>query len=305
MIYTVTFNPALDYILHLDALEKGSINRSNSEEIINGGKGINVSTVLKNLGVENIALGFCAGFTGEAIEKGINADGVRTDFVHLKSGFSRINVKIRAQEETDINGQGPEIGAEALDELYKKLDALSEGDVLVLAGSIPKTLPKDIYEVILGRLCGRGIKFVVDATGELMMNVLKYKPFLIKPNNDELGELFGRKIESDEEIAEYAAKLQEMGARNVLVSRGGKGAMLVTESGEVHKRGVPSCGTVKNTVGAGDSMVAGFLYGYLKTGDYSYALKTGTAAGSATAYTIGIATKEEIEHVLNELDGQS
>lgn len=301
MIYTVTFNPAIDYVLHLDKLNVGEINRSDTEEIVNGGKGINVSTVLTNLGVDNIALGFCAGFTGDAIENGVRSSGVKTDFIHLKNGFSRINVKIRAEQDTDINGQGPSIEPGDIEKLYKKLDALKNGDILVLAGSIPNTLPKDIYEKILERLDGRGIRFVVDATGQLLVNVLKYRPFLIKPNNDELSEIFGRQLESDEEIIEYAQKLRSMGAENVLVSMGGKGAILVTAEGCL-KRGIPSCGVVKNTVGAGDSMVAGFLYGYLKTNDYEYALKTGTAAGSATAYTVGIASKEEIEYVLSELE---
>ncbi|MGN0456106.1 MAG: 1-phosphofructokinase [Acutalibacteraceae bacterium] len=300
MIYTVTFNPALDYVLHLDNLVVGAINRTKTEQIVNGGKGINVSTVLKNLGVDNTALGFCAGFTGEALEKGINADGVKTDFVHLKNGFSRINVKIRAQEDTDINGQGPEIKDEDIEKLFLKLDSLTQGDILVLAGSIPGTLPKDIYERILKRLDGKGVKAVVDATGELLVNVLKYHPFLIKPNNDELGEIFGRTLETDEEIIEYAQRLREMGAENVLVSMGGAGAILVTADG-FFKRGVAK-GRVVNTVGAGDSMVAGFLYGYLKSGDYEYALKTGTAAGGATAFTVGIATKAEIEAVLNGLE---
>ncbi|MCQ4023388.1 MULTISPECIES: 1-phosphofructokinase [unclassified Ruminococcus] len=300
MIYTVTFNPAIDYVLRLDKLEIGEINRSTSEQIVNGGKGINVSTVLKNLGVDNTALGFCAGFTGEAIESGIKADGVKTDFIHLKNGFSRINVKIRAQEDTDINGQGPEIEDEDIEKLYEKLDTLSQGDVLVLAGSIPNTLPKDIYEKILKRLEDKRVKSVVDATGKLLVNVLKYRPFLIKPNNDELGEIFGVKIETDEEIIEYAHKLREMGAENVLVSRGGKGAILVTADG-CYKRGIAK-GKVVNTVGAGDSMVAGFICGFLKTGDYEYALKMGTAAGGATTFTVGIATKEEIEAVLNGLE---
>lgn len=299
MIYTVTFNPALDYVLHLDKLEVGEINRSVSEQIINGGKGINVSTVLKNLSVENTALGFCAGFTGDELERGINADGVKTDFIHLKNGFTRVNVKIRAQEDTDINGQGPKIENEDIEKLFEKLDSLGQEDILVLAGSIPNTLPKDIYERILERLDGRGVKTVVDATGELLVNVLKYKPFLIKPNNDELGEIFGKTLETDEEITEYAIKLREMGAENVLVSMGGAGAILVTADG-CFKRGVAK-GKLVNTVGAGDSMVAGFLYGYLKSGDYEYALKTGTAAGGATAFTVGIATKEEIETVLNGL----
>ena len=301
MIYTVTFNPAIDYVMHLDKLNEGMINRSNAEEIVSGGKGINVSTVLTNLGIDNIALGFCAGFTGQAIENGVRSSGVKTDFIHLKSGFSRINVKIRAEQDTDINGQGPKIEAGDIEELHKKLNALKSGDILVLAGSIPNTLPGDIYENIIKRLDGRGIRFVVDATGQLLVKVLKYRPFLIKPNNDELNEIFGRQLESDDEIIEHAKKMQNMGAENVLVSMGSRGAILVTAKGSL-KRGIPSCGVVKNTVGAGDSMVAGFLYGYLKTNDYEYALKTGTAAGSATAFTIGVASKKEIEYVLSELE---
>lgn len=300
MIYTVTFNPAIDYVLTLDKLKIGEINRSISEQAISGGKGINVSTVLTNLGVENIAMGFCAGFTGREIERDLNHNGIKTDFIHLKNGFSRINVKIKAREDTDINGQGPKIEDKYIEMLYKKLDVLNCDDTLVLAGSIPNTLPKDIYEKILERLYGKKIKFVVDATGKLLVNVLKYNPFLIKPNNDELGEIFGKKLYKDDEIIEHAQKLRDMGAENVLVSMGGNGAILITEN-NVYKREAPNCGTVKNTVGSGDSMVAGFLYGYSKSGDYSYALKTGTAAGSATAYTMGIATREDIEYVLNAL----
>ena len=300
MVYTVTFNPALDYIVHMDSFLPGEVNRTTREEIYYGGKGINVSTILTNLGVENKALGFIAGFTGEAIERGVSALGIQTDFIRLPAGFSRINVKIKSGIETEINGQGPEIGQKDVEALFGKLDHLEKGDILVLAGSIPKTLPEDIYEKILGRLQDREILFVVDATKDLLLNVLKYRPFLIKPNNKELGEMFGKVLESDEEIILYANRLKDLGARNVLVSMAGDGAVLVTEQGGCHKMGVPS-GRVKNSVGAGDSMVAGFLAGYMESGSFETALKTGTAAGSATALSQGLATKEEIINVYKTL----
>ncbi len=300
MIYTVTFNPALDYIVHMDSFLPGEVNRTTREEIYYGGKGINVSTILTSLGVENKALGFIAGFTGEAIERGVSGLGIQTDFIRLPAGFSRINVKIKSGVETEINGQGPEIGREGIDALFEKLSRLEKGDILVLAGSIPKTLPEDIYEKILKRLQDREVLFVVDATKDLLLNVLKYKPFLIKPNNKELGEMFGKRLESDEEIILYANKLRELGARNVLVSMAGAGAILVTERGGCHKMGVPN-GKVINSVGAGDSMVAGFLAGYLESGDFETALKTGTAAGSATAFSPGLASKEEIINVYKTL----
>lgn len=300
MIYTVTFNPALDYVVHMEAFRSGEVNRTTQEEIYYGGKGINVSTILTNLGIKNKALGFIAGFTGDAIETGVKSLGIETDFIKLQSGFSRINVKIKAGAETEINGQGPEITQENIGALFQKLDQLKEGDVLVLAGSIPKTLPEDIYEKILGRLQNKGIHFVVDATNDLLVNVLKYKPFLIKPNNIELGEIFGKELTADQEIIDGANKLREQGARNVLISMAGNGAILVTENGASYKIGVPA-GKVKNSVGAGDSMVAGFLAGWLSSGDYEQALKTGTAAGSATAFSLGLATKEEIEKLLKIL----
>lgn len=300
MIYTVTFNPALDYVVHMEAFHSGGVNRTTQEEIYYGGKGINVSTILTNLGVKNKALGFIAGFTGDAIETGVKALGIQTDFIRLQNGFSRINVKIKSGAETEINGQGPAITQENIEALFKKLDLLEEGDILVLAGSIPQTLPEDIYEKILHCLQNRGILFVVDATKDLLVNVLKYKPFLIKPNNIELGEIFGRTLTTDEEIICCANRLKEQGARNVLVSMAGSGAILVTENGTSHKMGVPK-GKVKNSVGAGDSMVAGFLAGWLSCGDYEQALKTGTAAGSATAFSRGLATKEEIMNLLKIL----
>jgi 1-phosphofructokinase len=299
MVYTVTFNPAIDYVVRTDKMKTGSVNRLKSEEIYFGGKGINVSFVLSELGIKSKALGFVAGFTGQAIENGVREKGIETDFVHLEKGFSRINVKIRSEEETELNGQGPVIDSKALDELFAKLDALTDGDTIVLAGSVPNTLPSDIYEKILERLSGRNIKAVVDATKDLLLNVLKYKPFLIKPNNHELGEMFGVTLASTDEIAYYAAKLKEMGARNVLVSMAGDGALLLDENGKTHICGVCK-GEVKNSVGAGDSMVAGFIAGSLE-GDYDYAVKLGTAAGGATAFSDGLAVKEDIYRLLKQL----
>lgn len=299
MIYTVTFNPAVDYVVHTNEITVGGVNRSESEEIYFGGKGINVSMVLSELGIKSKALGFVAGFTGDAIERGVAKKGVETDFVHLNSGFSRINVKIKSDNETEINGQGPEIGIEALNELLSKLDKLSDGDTMVLAGSIPGSMPADIYERILERLQNKNIRTVVDATKDLLVNVLKYKPFLIKPNHHELGEIFGVTPKTIEEIALYAGKLKYMGARNVLVSMAGDGALLLDENGDTHVCGVCK-GTVKNSVGAGDSMIAGFIAG-LEHGDYEYALKLGTAAGGATAFSFGLAEKPLIYELLKQL----
>jgi len=280
-------------------MKVGAVNRSKSEDIYFGGKGINVSIVLNELGIKSKALGFVAGFTGEAIEKGVGEKGIETDFVHLKSGFSRINVKIKAGDETELNGQGPAIDNNAINELFCKLDKLSDGDTIVLAGSIPNTLPSDIYEKILEYLSDRQIKAVVDATNDLLVNVLKYKPFLVKPNNYELGEIFGVTLTTKDEIVKYAAKLKEMGAKNVLVSMAGDGALLLDEYGKTHICGVCR-GAVKNSVGAGDSMVAGFLAGSLD-GDLEYALKLGTAAGGATAFSEGLAKKNDIYKLLDQL----
>lgn len=299
MVYTVTFNPAIDYVVHTKEMQVGQVNRSESEEIYFGGKGINVSFVLHELGIPSKALGFVAGFTGAALENGVQASRIETDFVHLKNGFSRINVKIKSEEETDLNGQGPGIDEAALQELFEKLKQLKDGDTLVLAGSIPNTLPADIYERILESLSDRAIRTVVDATKDLLLNVLKYKPFLVKPNNYELGEMFGVTLHTTEEIATYAAKLKEMGAQNVLVSMAGDGALLLDEHGKTHVCGVCK-GTVKNSVGAGDSMVAGFLAGSID-GDYAYALKLGTATGGATAFSDGLAKREEIDRLLQQL----
>lgn len=301
MVYTVTFNPAIDYFVHTDRLVVGMTNRSTSEQMYVGGKGINVSMVLAELGIKSKALGFVAGFTGRAIEDGAKEKGVETDFVHLKSGCSRINVKIKSDEETELNGQGPKIPDTAIGELFGKLDKLEDGDVLVLAGSIPGTLPSDIYEKILARLSDRKIRTVVDATKDLLLNVLKYKPFLIKPNNHELGEMFGVELKTEDEIIFYAKKLREMGAVNVLISMAGDGAILVDEYDKVHKCGVCR-GTVKNSVGAGDSMVAGFIAGTVEKNDYEYALKLGTATGGATAFSDELAKKDEIFELLKQLN---
>lgn len=298
MVYTVTFNPALDHVVRLGALRPGETNRTVSDEIQFGGKGINVSTVLHNLGVDNVALGFLAGFTGRGLEQGLRDSGIRTDFIWLPEGLTRINVKIKADEETEINGRGPDIPAAALEQLFARLDQLQTGDVLVLAGSIPGSLPNDIYQRILKRLDGRGILTAVDATGELLCAVLPYHPFLIKPNDHELGEIFGRRPVSDAEIEDCARQLQQRGARNVLVSMAGAGSMLLDETGALHRLGAPK-GTVRNSVGAGDSMVAGFLAGWLKEHDYAAAHRMGAAAGSATAFADGLATQAEVQALLD------
>lgn len=300
MIYTVTFNPALDYVIRMESLNLGMVNRSSAEAVYYGGKGINVSTVLKNIGVDSVALGFVAGFTGKEIEEGVKNMGVATDFIKLPEGMSRINVKIKAEQETEINGQGPKISMEQVEKLFDKLDRMEKGDCLVLAGTIPASLPSDIYEQIMDRLKDKEIHIVVDATKDLLLNVLKYHPFLIKPNNHELGEMFGVVLKTDEEIVEYAKKLQERGARNVLISMAGDGAILLTEMKEVYKMGVPK-GTVVNSVGAGDSMVAGFVASYFKEHDYLKALKFGTATGSATAFSEGLATMDKVEELLKTL----
>ena len=300
MIYTVTFNPALDYVVFLDGLKLGEINRATRESIFYGGKGINVSTILNMLGMETTALGFVAGFTGKAIEEGLAAEGMHTDFIRLPEGNSRINVKVKHGDETEINGQGPVITKEALDALFEKLSALKDDDILVLAGSIPNTLPEDIYEKILAALAGKETRIVVDATKDLLLNVLKYHPFLIKPNNHELGEMFDTVCETKEDIEYYARKLQEKGARNVLISMAGDGAILITEDGASIRMGTPK-GKVINSVGSGDSMVAGFVADYLKSGSYEEALKTGTAAGSATAFSEGLASREMFEEMLAQL----
>ena len=299
MIYTVTFNPAVDLVADIDCVKWGSVNRLSGEQVFFGGKGINVSVVLNKLGVQSKALGFCAGFTGDALEQSLRDSGIQTDFIHLKSGFTRINVKLRADTETELNGAGPDIDEASLGRLFAQLDGLADGDSLVLAGSVPASLPADIYERIMARLAERNIRFVVDAAGKLLLNVLKYRPFLVKPNIHELGDMFGVTVDSVNEAAEYAAKLRDMGAVNVLVSMGSVGALLLDENGVQHRCGVCR-GTVRNSVGAGDSMVAGFLAG-CGSGDYEYALKLGTAAGGATAFSDGLARKELIMSLLEQL----
>lgn len=299
MIYTVTFNPSLDYVIQVDKLVPGEINRTTHEAVYPGGKGNNVSVILSNLGHSSKALGFTAGFTGEALENMLKEFGCDTAFIRLPEGSTRINVKINAGEETEINGQGPVITEEAQQSLFEQLDALKKEDILVLAGSIPNTLPSDIYERILEHLQGRGIHFVVDATKELLLKVLKYHPFLIKPNNHELGEMFGVTLKTRDEIVTYAKKLQEMGAENVLVSMAGDGAILLTEDGLIYKAKPPK-GKVLNSVGAGDSMVAGFLTGYLNTGEYEKAFRLGVVTGSATAFQYWLATKEDIVALMED-----
>ena len=300
MIYTVTFNPAIDYVVHLSApLQAGKINRTAAEDYQFGGKGINVSGVLKTLGVDSVALGFVAGFTGKALEEGLQKQGLKTDLICVEEGMTRINVKVKGAEETEINGMGPQITQAHMEQLYAQLELLQEGDTLVLSGSIPGCLSQDTYEKILARVEGKKLRTVVDATGQLLVNVLKYRPFLIKPNNHELGEIFGTTPVTTEEILSCARKLQGMGARNVLVSLAGDGALLLDETGCSHRIGCPR-GKVVNSVGAGDSMVAGFLAGYLRSGDYAYALKLGTACGSATAFSLGLAEKSLIDQLLEE-----
>lgn len=299
MIYTVTFNPSLDYIVTVKDFTCGVVNRTCDEIIYPGGKGINVSMVLKNLGYENTALGFLSGFTGEKIQALLKEKGVATDFIPVETGMSRINVKLRSNEETEINGQGPKIEEKHIQELYRKLDELKDGDVLVLAGSIPDVMPGSMYMDIMKHLSDRKLKIVVDATKDLLVNVLEYHPFLIKPNNHELGEIFNVTLEKKDEVVEYAKRLQGKGARNVLVSMAGEGAVLVTENGEVYKADAPK-GILKNSVGAGDSMVAGFLAGYLEKGNYKDAFAMGVCTGSASAFSEELATKEEVAALLEK-----
>lgn len=301
MIYTVTFNPSLDYIVRIDSFATGEINRVNYEQVLAGGKGINVSIVLKNLGQNNTALGFLAGFTGEEIKRQLHEFGVTNDFVQLNQGFSRINVKAKAENETEINGQGPDIDEAKLEELFTKLDQLQADDTLVLAGSIPKTLPDDIYQQIMARLNGKGIRIIVDAEKKLLLNVLQYHPFLIKPNNHELGDMFGVTLTTDAEIIEYAKKLQAKGAQNVLISMAGDGAILLTTDGTTYKCPAPK-GKLVNSVGAGDSMVAGFITGFNESaGDFKTAFHMGVATGSASAFSYNLATRPEVEALLKTI----
>lgn len=300
MIYTVTFNPSLDYIVTVDHFTPGKVNRTESEIMFPGGKGINVSIVLKNLGMKSTILGFTAGFTGAEIQRRLAAMDCREELIPISNGYSRINLKLRSDEESEINGRGPLIDETAIQTLYARLDQLVQGDVLVLAGSIPASMPDTVYSDIMKRLAGRGVLIAVDATKDLLVNVLPWHPFLVKPNNHELGEIFGVTLTQQEDIILYARRLQEMGARNVLVSMAGDGAVLVTEQNSVYAVPAPK-GTVVNSVGAGDSMVAGFLYGYLTSGDYTIAFKTGVSAGSASAFSEQLATREEVDAIFQTL----
>ena len=301
MIYTVTFNPAIDYIVRLDSFKAGATNRVTYEKVLGGGKGINVSIVLSNLGIKSTALGFLAGFTGDEIRRQLEGFGVAHAFISLEQGFSRIDVKIKAGEETEVNGQGPDIPKDKRDLLFQKLEQLKENDTLVLAGSIPKTLPDDIYERIMARLEKNKLRIVVDAEKRLLLNVLKYHPFLIKPNQHELGDMFDVVLKTDDEVIAHAKKLQEKGARNVLISMGGDGAIFVGEDGATYKSKVPK-GTLVNSVGAGDSMVAGFLTGFEESGgDFKRAFLMGVASGSASAFSEELATRKEVEALLEKL----
>ena len=298
MIYTVTFNPCLDYVVNVDTLTLGAVNRASRETVMAGGKGVNVSIVLKNLGHASCAWGFLAGFTGDEIARRLRDMGIDTDFISVREGMSRSNIKVKAAEETEINGIGPAITEADVEALYAKIDQLTADDILIVSGSVPATMPGDIYERILARLDGRGVRIVVDATRDLLVNVLPYHPFLIKPNNHELGEIFDVVLTTREDVVPYAKKLQEQGARNVLVSMAGEGAVLVTEDGDVIESPSPK-GTVVNSVGAGDSMVAGFVAGYLESdGSYEQAFRMGVCTGSASAFSLGLATRDQVEELL-------
>lgn len=300
MIYTVTFNPSLDYIVSVEDFKLGYTNRTSSELLLPGGKGINVSTVLKNLGIKSTALGFVAGFSGEEITRRLDEMGVQNEFIRIEEGFSRINLKLKSIDGTEINGQGPVIGEQKVQQLMDRLGKLEAGDVLFLSGSIPASMPDDAYQKIMALLDGKGVRIVVDATKDLLLKVLPYHPFMIKPNNHELGEIFGVELKTRESVVPYAKKLQEQGAQNVLVSMAGEGAVLVDADGKMYQAPAPT-GVLKNGVGAGDSMVAGFMAGYMEKQDYLYAFHMGIAAGSASAFSENLATKEEIEAVYNQV----
>lgn len=300
MIYTITLNPSIDYVVYLNSFNRGIINRTEKERCYIGGKGINVSLILSELGIESSALGFTAGFTGDAIEKGLKDRGICADFVKAENGISRINVKLKAEEESEINGQGPLISEREFELFMKKTDVISDGDTVVIAGSIPKSLSEDTYEKILGRLENRKVHTVIDAEKNLLLNALKYRPFLIKPNRQELSEIFGAEIKSLAEAEDYAVQLHNMGAKNVLVSLDKDGAFMIDEFGKIRKAGIIDREVI-NTVGSGDSMIAGFLAGYQKTGDYGYALALGTACGNATAFSDCLATREKIDNACRML----
>lgn len=296
MVYTVTFNPSLDYIVTVDDFKLGLTNRTTSELMLPGGKGINVSIVLSNLGIENTAIYFSAGFIGDEITRKVKECGIKSEEIKVSNGCSRVNLKLKSIDGTEINGAGPDISKEAIESFYHKLEMLQEGDTLVLAGSIPQTMPETIYSDIMARLSGKGIRIVVDATKDLLVNVLEYKPFLVKPNNHELGEIFGVELNTREEVVPYAKKMIEMGAENVIVSMAGQGAVFVSANGDAYLREAPE-GKLVNGVGAGDSMVAGFIAGYLENKNLLHAFKMGLSAGSASAFSEYLATQEEVEAV--------
>lgn len=300
MFYTVTLNPALDYILQVDDFGIGKINRTKTEKILPGGKGLNVSMVLKNLEIDTVAIGFIAGFTGDELRKQMEQKGVKTEFIKVQNGITRINVKISSNQETALNGIGPDIDEKDIEELLQKINEITSDDLVILSGNIPKSIPKNIYQIICDILEKNNVTFVVDATRELLIDVLKYKPFLIKPNKEELEETFKVKITTKDELVTYAKKLQDMGAQNVLISLGGDGAILLNKEGKVYYSKAPK-GKVINTVGAGDSMVAGFLAGYKKTKDYEQAFKMGIATGSASAFSMDLATAKEVENLLKDI----
>ena len=300
MIYTITFNPSLDYIIQVDHFQTGTINKTTSETILPGGKGINVSIVLANLHHPSCAFGFLAGFTGEEIEKRLHDYGCNSAFIKVKQGLSRINIKMKSDEESEINGSGPIISNAELDQLWEHLKNVQEDDIVVISGSIPACLPDDMYEKIMALLQDKNVKIVVDATKNLLLNVLKYHPFLIKPNHHELSEIFGVELKSKADVIPYAHKLKALGACNVLVSLAEQGAILLDEHNVLHQCDAPS-GKVVNSVGAGDSMVAGFLSGYIETNNYEYALKKGICSGSASAFSTYLAHEEDVLTLLHSM----
>ena len=301
MIYTVTLNPSIDHVIEMNELQEGIVNKVNIENFYAGGKGINVSKILKEHGVENIALGFISGFTGEFIKNNLEQCGIKNDFINVLNGYSRINMKIKTNEnETEINGLGPSISSSNIKDLFNQFEKLSSNDILVLAGSIPPSLSDNFYEEIMKQLSTKNVKIIVDARNNLLLNVLKYRPFLIKPNHHEISEIFNKEIKTIDELIFHGNKLKEMGAQNVLISMGGDGAILITESNEIYRSNIPK-GTLKNSVGSGDSMVGGFITGYLKTNDYKEALKLGAASGSATAYSDDLAKISFIDELSSQI----
>lgn len=300
VIYTVTFNPSLDYIVSVKDFRSGMTNRTSSELMLAGGKGINVSIVLGNLGIKSTALGFIAGFTGDEIVRRLHNGGINSEFIKINDGISRINIKLKSIDGTEINGQGPHIDSSHIEQLMNRLRRLESGDVLVLAGSIPAGISDNIYKDIMDMLKDKGVQIVVDATSRLLTNVLEYNPFFIKPNQHELGDIFNVTLNTQEEVIPYALELKKMGAVNVCVSMGGKGAILVADDGNVYKAKAPD-GILKNSVGAGDSLVAGFLSGWIEKKDYEYAFRKGVATGSASAFSERLATVGEVNMLINKV----